>query len=65
MNTEEQGWMSVKETARLLQIPLSRCYELIHAGEIPGAVRVGERSIRVNKCQLEKALLEQRRVARG
>jgi excisionase family DNA binding protein len=61
MDKEEQGWKTVKETAVLLQIPLSRCYELIHAGELP-AVRIGERSIRVPAQELEQFLLEQRRV---
>jgi excisionase family DNA binding protein len=61
MDREEQSWKTVKETAALLQIPLSRCYELIHAGELP-AVRVGERSIRVPAQELEQVLLEQRRI---
>ena len=61
MDREEQDWKTVKETAALLQIPLTRCYELIHAGELP-AVRIGERSIRVNRSELERFLLETRRV---
>lgn len=61
MDREEQSWKTVKETAALLRIPLSRCYELIHAGELP-AVRVGERSIRVPAQELEQVLLEQHRI---
>jgi excisionase family DNA binding protein len=61
MDREEQDWKTVKETAALLQIPLSRCYELIHAGELP-AVRIGERSIRVPARELEQVLLQQRRI---
>jgi excisionase family DNA binding protein len=61
MYREEQSWKTVKETAALLQIPLSRCYELIYAGELP-AVRVGERSIRVPAQELKQVLLEQRRI---
>jgi excisionase family DNA binding protein len=63
MDAEEQGWKTVKETAALLQIPLTRCYELIHAGELP-AVRIGERSIRVPARELERILLEQHKVVR-
>lgn len=61
MQREEQDWKTVKETAALLQIPLTRCYELIHAGELP-AIRIGQRSIRVPARELEQVLLEQHRV---
>jgi excisionase family DNA binding protein len=61
MEREVQDWKTVKETAALLQIPLSRCYELIHTGELP-AVRIGERSIRVPARELEQVLLERHRV---
>jgi excisionase family DNA binding protein len=48
-----------------LRIPRTRCYELIARGELP-AVRIGERSIRVHREELERFLLETRRiVARG
>jgi excisionase family DNA binding protein len=55
-------WLTVPEAAEELRIPRTRCYELIQCGELP-AVRVGERSIRVNRRELEKFLLENRRVA--
>ena len=61
METKERQWLRVPEAAELLGIPRSRCYELIHQGELP-AVRIGERSIRVHRGELEKFLLEQRRV---
>jgi excisionase family DNA binding protein len=54
-------WLTVPEAAEELHIPRTRCYELIQRGEIP-AVRIGERSIRVNHRELEKFLLENRRV---
>ena len=57
----ERPWLTVREVAEELHIPRTRCYELIARGELP-AVRVGERSIRVNKAQLEKFLIEDRRV---
>jgi excisionase family DNA binding protein len=61
---EEPGkvWLTVPEAAEVLRIPRSRGYELIQRGELP-AVRIGERSIRVNRAELERFLLESRRVA--
>jgi excisionase family DNA binding protein len=61
METRESTWLTVPEAARELQIPRTRCYELIQHGELP-AVRIGERSIRVNRRELEMFLLENRRV---
>jgi excisionase family DNA binding protein len=60
-DTGEKSWLTVSETAAELHIPRTRCYELIQRGELP-AVRIGERSIRVNRRELEKFLLEDRRV---
>lgn len=57
----EHIWLTVPEAAQRPRIPRTRCYELIAAGELP-AVRIGERSIRVNRRELEKFLLENRRV---
>ena len=56
-----EGWWTVPQVAEELQIPRTRAYELIAKGELP-AVRVGERSIRVNRAELERFLLETRRV---
>ncbi len=64
MDTKERAWLTVPEAARELQIPRTRCYELIQRGELP-AVRIGERSIRVNSRELERFLLEKRRVVSG
>jgi putative molybdopterin biosynthesis protein len=58
-----KGWLTVPETAAELKIPRSRAYELIARGALP-AVRIGERSIRVNRQELERFLLETQRVAR-
>ena len=60
--TEQDYWATVPEIARELKIPRTRAYELIQRGELPGAVRIGERSIRVNGHELERFLLEDRRV---
>lgn len=59
--TEQQSWLTVPEVAEELQIPRTRAYMLIQSGELP-AVRIGERSIRVNRAELERFLLETRRV---
>ena len=61
METKEKSWLKVPEAAEELGIPRSRAYELIANGELP-AVRIGERSIRVNRRELERFLLETRRV---
>jgi excisionase family DNA binding protein len=61
-NTHDKSWLTVPEAAEELRLPRTRCYELIQRGELP-AVRIGERSIRVNRRELEKFLLENRRVA--
>jgi excisionase family DNA binding protein len=60
-DTSEKGWLTVPDLAEELQIPRTRAYELIQRGDLP-AVRIGERSIRVNRQELERFLLETRRV---
>jgi excisionase family DNA binding protein len=57
----EKVWLRVPEAAELLGLPRTRTYELIQRGELP-AVRIGERSIRINRAELERFLLESRRV---
>jgi len=57
----ERSWLTVSEAAVELRIARTRCYELVQQGELP-AVRIGERSIRVNRQELERFLLERRRV---
>jgi excisionase family DNA binding protein len=59
--TEQSSWLTVPEVARELRLPRSRAYELVAKGDLP-AVRIGERSIRVNRAELERFLLETRRV---
>lgn len=61
METKTREWLKVPEVAEELNIPRSRAYELIANGELP-AVRIGERSIRVHRGELERFLLETRRV---
>ena len=54
-------WMRVPEAAALLGLPRTRTYELIQRANLL-AVRIGERTIRVNRRELEKFLLETCRV---
>jgi excisionase family DNA binding protein len=57
----EKTWMKVPEVAQLLGVPRSRAYELVANGSIP-AVRISERTIRIHRAELEKFLLETRRI---
>ena len=62
MDTQgNREWMTVPEAAELLGLPQTRTYELIQCGELP-AVRIGEQSIRMNRRELERFLLETCRV---
>ena len=61
MMHDQQEWMKVAEAAAYFRIPRSRMYELIQRGELP-AVRIGERSIRVNRREVEQFLREHRSV---
>lgn len=57
MAVEKREWMKVPEAAEYFGVPRSRMYELIQRGEIP-AVRIGQRSIRVNRMDVETFLRE-------
>ncbi len=61
---QENSWLKVPEVAKELRVPRSRAYELVAKGELP-AVRIGERTIRVHRAELEKFLLETRRIVAG
>jgi excisionase family DNA binding protein len=56
---ERREWMKVPEAAQYFGVPRSRMYDLIQRGEVP-AVRLGQRSIRVNIGQAERFLWKQR-----
>ena len=55
MTHDQQEWMKVPEAAVYFRIPRSRMYDLIQRGELP-AVRIGEKSIRVNRREVEQFL---------
>jgi excisionase family DNA binding protein len=61
---EKDTWMKVPEAADYFRVPRSRMYLLIQNGQLP-AVRIGERSIRVNRKQVERFLTENRRIDSG
>jgi excisionase family DNA binding protein len=60
----ENSWMKVPEAAAYFRIPRSRMYDLIGSGELP-AFRIGDRSIRVNREEVERFLIENRRIDPG
>ena len=64
MEREKDTWMKVPEAADYFRVPRSRMYLLIQNGQLP-AVRIGERSIRVNRKQVERFLTENRRIDSG
>lgn len=57
MDAKTHEWLTVPEVTEELRIPRTRAYDLISRGDLP-AVRIGERSIRVNRRELERFLLE-------
>lgn len=56
---DEQLLISVPEAARRLGIGKSKAWAMAQAGELPGVVRVGQRSVRVSKQALERWIDEQ------
>ncbi|MDP9474949.1 MAG: helix-turn-helix domain-containing protein [Actinomycetota bacterium] len=61
MDKEELVWLRVPDAAKYFSVPRSRMYSLIQAGELP-AVRISQRSIRVNRKEVEEFLTENRRI---
>ncbi len=61
MEREERVWMKVPDAAKYFRLPRSRMYQLIQNGDLP-AVRIGQRSIRVDLREVERFLKENRRV---
>ena len=61
MSEAERSWLRVPAAAEYFAVPKSRLYELIQKGEFP-AVRIGQRSIRVNREEAERFLKENRRI---
>ena len=55
-------WLDVRSVQLYLQISLTSIYKLIHAGEIP-AVKLGTKTIRVNRKALEEYLQRAQQMA--
>jgi excisionase family DNA binding protein len=65
VDSNEAGvWMKVPDAAMYFAVARSRMYDLIQSGELP-AVWISERSIRVNRHEVERFLTEHRRVHKG
>lgn len=64
MDSNQGFWMKVPEAAEYFALGRNRMYELIQSGELP-AVWISERSIRVNKNEVEQFLTKHRRVHKG
>ena len=56
MVTEGRLTLTVKEAAAMLGISKNLAYELAKRGELPGAIKLGEKRIVVSKIQLERIL---------
>lgn len=56
MATTERLTLSVKEAANLLGISKNLAYQLAQRGELPGAIKLGQKRIVVSRMQLETLL---------
>jgi excisionase family DNA binding protein len=54
--TEEKLTYSVEEAAQKLGISRGLAYELARRGELPGAIRLGQKRIVVSRVQLDRIL---------
>lgn len=54
--------LKIPEVAEILRIPRSRAYALVQSGEIP-SFRIGERSVRVSRRQLDEYMQRSTAVA--
>ncbi len=64
MDDNEGVWLKVPEAAEYFAVARTRMYDLIQRGDLP-AVWISERSIRVNRVEVERFLTEHRRVHKG
>lgn len=53
METKATEVLKIPEVAEILRIPRSRAYSLVQHGDIP-SFKVGERSVRVHRRQLDE-----------
>ncbi len=64
MDKTDSRWIKVPEAAELLGVPRSRMYDLVARGRVPGAVRIGEKSVRINYAEFERLLLKDHSITR-
>lgn len=63
--TGKGDWMTVSEVAEELKLPQTRVYKLIRTSESPlPAHRVGHRTIRIRRDELQRWLDERKIVSR-
>jgi len=48
--------VTVPEAARMLRVGTTKAWQLAREGRLPGAFRIGERSVRVNVAELRRWL---------
>ena len=49
---DQTRFLTVPETAKLLRITRGRAYAMANDGTLPGVIRLGQRTIRVDRAQL-------------
>jgi len=64
MNSKERRWLKVSEVAEILGVSVKGAYALAAAGELP-VVRIGRRTIRIDRVALEAQLEAQIEAAAG
>lgn len=52
----ERLTLSVKEAGAMLGISKNLAYELVKRGEMPGAIRLGQKRIVISRVQIEQLL---------
>lgn len=56
MVNNERLTLTIKEAATMLGISKNLAYDLAKRGELPGAIKLGQKRIVVSKLQLERTL---------
>lgn len=52
-------FLTLEQTAKYLNVSLSYIYRLSHIGRLPGKVTLGSKTVRVDREQLERWILNQ------
>ena len=54
----DSRFFTLEQTAEYLALPMSKVYAMSAAGEIPGKVKLGSRTVRVDRRKLDAWLEE-------